>query len=113
MRRAGFSILLVLSTFTLIFTLPAGLSLSAQGDIVFSRKPELGKEPPPSVFPHWVHRIRFKCHVCHDAIFKMKKGANPITMEALTDGRYCAVCHNGSISWPVAFETCERCHVRP
>jgi len=113
MRRVVFTILLVLLTFAFTFTLSVGLSLSAQGDIVFSRKPDLGNSPPPAFFPHWTHRVRFKCYVCHDAIFKMNKGANPITMEALTAGKYCAVCHNGSISWPVAFETCERCHVRP
>jgi len=28
---------------------------------------------PPVVFPHWFHRIRFKCKVCHEEIFLMSR----------------------------------------
>lgn len=81
------------------------------GDIVFSRKTAGADEIPPAVFPHWVHRINFKCYVCHDAIFQMKAGANgPITMDAIQEGKFCGVCHNGKIAFPVGFDTCDRCH---
>ncbi len=99
-------ILVLLLTATLIV-----MGQSAPGDIVFSRK-DGGGGTPPAVFPHWFHRIRFKCYVCHDAIFQMKQGANKVTMDAIMKGEYCGRCHNGDIAWSVAFETCNRCHVQ-
>ena len=60
------------------------------------------------VFPHWFHRIRFKCKVCHEDIFKMKRGANNITMRRIMEGEVCGVCHNGQIAWEALY--CERCH---
>ena len=39
----------------------------------------------PVVFPHWFHRIRFRCKVCHaDLGFKFKAGGNKITMAKIT-----------------------------
>lgn len=60
------------------------------------------------VFPHWFHRIRFKCKVCHENIFIMKKGANNISMRRIMEGEACGVCHNGQIAWEALY--CERCH---
>ena len=80
------------------------------GDIVFKRPGGAAGEMPPAIFPHWVHRIRFKCYVCHDAIFQMKAGANPITMDAVRQGQFCGACHDGKTAFPVSFETCGRCH---
>ena len=80
------------------------------GDIVFTRKGGEGGIPP-SIFPHWVHRIRYKCYACHDSHFKMKAGANDITMDAIAEGKYCGVCHDGKTAWAVSFQTCNRCHV--
>ena len=35
----------------------------------------------PVIFPHWFHRIRFRCKVCHaDLGFKFKAGGNDINM---------------------------------
>ena len=63
----------------------------------------------PVVFPHWYHRIRFRCKVCHaDLGFKFKAGGNKITMAKIIDGQYCGACHNGEISWSV--ENCGMCH---
>ncbi len=45
---------------------------------------------PPVVFPHWRHRIRFKCSTCHPDIFEMKKGANGLSMDAIRQGEFCA-----------------------
>lgn len=83
---------------------------AVEGDIVFQRKGGGERELPPAVFPHWVHRIRFKCYVCHDAIFKMKAGANRVTMDAIQEGKFCGVCHDGKTAFSVSFETCSRCH---
>jgi len=60
------------------------------------------------IFPHWFHRIRFKCKVCHENIFIMKRGHNNISMRRIMEGEACGVCHNGQIAWEALY--CERCH---
>jgi c(7)-type cytochrome triheme protein len=77
------------------------------GDIVMNREAERA-EMPPVIFPHWFHRIRFKCKVCHDDIFVMKAGANEVTMIKIIKGEYCGKCHNGRIAWAPLY--CDRCH---
>ena len=63
----------------------------------------------PVVFPHWFHRIRFRCKVCHaDLGFKFKAGGNKITMAKIINGQFCGACHNGKIAWSVA--NCNMCH---
>ena len=63
----------------------------------------------PAVFPHWFHRIRFRCKVCHaDLGFKFKAGGNKITMAKIINGRFCGACHNGEVAWSV--ENCAMCH---
>jgi len=69
-----------------------------------------GKDIPPATFPHWFHRIRFKCSSCHESLFRMKAGSNPITMTAMRRGEFCASCHDGEIAWEIGFLTCVRCH---
>lgn len=80
------------------------------GDIKFTRKGTGTEDIAPAIFPHWVHRLQFKCYVCHDAIVVMKAGANPITMDAIEKGKYCGVCHNGKTAFQATFDTCARCH---
>lgn len=64
----------------------------------------------PVIFPHWFHRIRFRCKVCHHELgFIMRVGANNITMSDIIEGKFCGMCHNGEIAWSV--ENCDRCHV--
>ena len=62
----------------------------------------------PVIFPHWFHRLRFTCNVCHPDIFRMKAGSNDIKMEDIIEGRFCGKCHNGEIAWSV--DNCHRCH---
>jgi c(7)-type cytochrome triheme protein len=63
----------------------------------------------PAVFPHWFHRIRFRCKVCHaDLGFKFKAGGNEINMLKIIDGQFCGACHNGEIAWSI--ENCNICH---
>lgn len=63
----------------------------------------------PVVFPHWFHRVRFRCKVCHaDLGFAFKAGGNDINMLKIFDGEYCGACHNGQIAWGV--ENCALCH---
>ena len=63
----------------------------------------------PVVFPHWFHRIRFRCKICHgDLGFAFKAGGNDINMVKIIDGQYCGACHNGDVAWSI--ENCELCH---
>ncbi len=63
----------------------------------------------PVVFPHWFHRIRFRCKVCHLELgFEMRVGSNNITMDEISQGKFCGECHNGEIAWSV--ENCDLCH---
>ena len=63
----------------------------------------------PAIFPHWFHRIRFRCKVCHaDLGFQFKAGGNEITMLKIIDGQFCGACHNGEVAWSV--ENCDLCH---
>jgi c(7)-type cytochrome triheme protein len=78
------------------------------GDIVINNySDEAGMRP--AVFPHWFHRIRFRCKVCHaDLGFKFQAGGNEIDMLKIIDGEFCGACHNGEVAWSV--ENCNLCH---
>lgn len=67
---------------------------------------------PPARFPHWVHRIRYQCKVCHMNIFEPTAGANVIRMADISKGQACGKCHNGTIAFKAGFGECQRCHVR-
>lgn len=87
----------------------AGVPAMAEyADVVLNRYAE--KEGMrPVVYPHWFHRIRFRCKVCHGELgFEMRAGANDVTMADIIDGRFCGMCHNGEIAWSV--ENCDLCH---
>jgi c(7)-type cytochrome triheme protein len=78
------------------------------GDVVINNYAD-GAGMRPVVFPHWFHRIRFACKVCHaDLGFKFKAGGNEITMAKIIDGQFCGACHNGDVAWSI--ENCNMCH---
>lgn len=91
----------------LAMALPAS-SHAEYGDVVINNfSDDAGMRPV--VFPHWFHRIRFRCKVCHaDLGFKFQAGGNEISMLNIIDGEYCGACHNGDIAWSV--ENCNLCH---
>ena len=61
------------------------------------------------VFPHWFHRIRFRCKVCHSELgFKMRAGANLVQMNDIINGKFCGMCHNGQVAWTP--DRCDLCH---
>ncbi len=66
---------------------------------------------PPSIFPHWIHRINYRCDACHDRLFKMELGATEISMDLMKSGKSCGACHNGKAAFEVSFQSCNRCHV--
>lgn len=84
-------------------------SASAEyGDIVINNYSDKA-DMRPVIFPHWFHRIRFRCKICHaDLGFKLQAGANKINMLNLINGEYCGACHNGEVAW--SLDNCELCH---
>ncbi|MBS1157715.1 MAG: hypothetical protein H6R15_134 [Proteobacteria bacterium] len=90
-----------------LFLQPVALR-AEYGDVVINRQAEKNGMRPV-VFPHWFHRIRFRCKVCHAELgFKMRAGSNPITMTDIIEGRFCGACHNNDIAWSP--ENCDLCH---
>ena len=97
----------------ILLALPLVLAFDRQvaaeyADVVLNRNSD--KEGVrPVIYPHWFHRIRFQCRVCHSEMgFEMRVGANNVTMEEIIDGKFCGACHNGEIAWSV--ENCDLCH---
>jgi c(7)-type cytochrome triheme protein len=92
-----------------VVALGAGREAAAEyADVVLNRLSEQN-DVRPVIFPHWFHRIRFRCKVCHNELgFKMRAGANEITMGKIIDGQYCGLCHNDEVAWGV--DNCNLCH---
>lgn len=89
----------------LFFAAPAP---AEYGDIVINNYSDAAGMRPV-IFPHWFHRVRFRCKVCHaDLGFQFKAGGNEINMLKVIDGQYCGACHNGELAWGV--ESCNLCH---
>ena len=86
----------------------AGPAQAEYGDVVLNKRSD--KEGVrPVVFPHWFHRIRFRCKVCHSELgFKMRAGANDVLMADIVDGKFCGMCHNDKVAWGAA--NCDLCH---
>lgn len=101
--RAGLLLLLLVVCF-----LDTSDVSAEYGDVVINRQAEKNGMRPV-IFPHWFHRIRFRCKVCHAELgFKMRAGSNTITMTDIIEGRFCGACHNNDIAWSP--ENCDLCH---
>lgn len=92
-----------------VVSLASGREAVAEyADVVLNRLSEQN-DVRPVIFPHWFHRIRFRCKVCHSEFgFEMRAGANEITMGKIIDGQYCGLCHNDEVAWGV--DNCNLCH---
>ena len=89
----------------LVVALPAW---AEYGDVVLDRN-STKQGVRAVVFPHWFHRIRFRCKVCHSELgFKMRAGANLVQMSDIINGKFCGMCHNGQVAWSP--ERCDLCH---
>jgi len=100
---------LALGLLIIMTILPVASVLAVYGDIVFRVEDE-SRGVAATVFPHWAHRVRYKCYACHNDLFEMEEDANAITMKAIEAGEYCGACHNGKTAWGIGFDTCNRCH---
>lgn len=68
------------------------------------------------IFPHWSHRARYTCRVCHqDLGFSMRSGDTGITRSQYVSGKYCGACHNGVTAFSVRdgrVRHCDKCHTK-
>lgn len=86
----------------------AGEVRAEYGDVVMNQYSDAAGMRPV-VFPHWFHRVRYSCKVCHsDLGIKLEAGGTGINMLKIIDGAYCGACHNGNAAWSV--ERCDLCH---
>jgi c(7)-type cytochrome triheme protein len=88
--------------------LAAGPAVAEYGDVVLNKRAQAAGVRPV-VFPHWFHRMRFRCKVCHSELgFQMRAGGNDVLMADIIDGKFCGMCHNDKIAWGPA--NCDLCH---
>lgn len=105
-KRLRTAILIVVGALAIFAT--AHEALAEYGDVVINNYSDAAGIRPV-VFPHWFHRMRFRCKVCHsDLGIKFAAGGNDINMLKIIDGQFCGACHNGNVAWAV--ENCELCH---
>jgi c(7)-type cytochrome triheme protein len=98
----------VIMIFSAVLFVDINEARAEYGDVVINNYSDAAGMRPV-VFPHWFHRIRFRCKVCHaDLGFKFQAGGNEINMVKIIDGQFCGACHNGDIAWSV--ENCNLCH---
>ena len=71
-----------------------------------------GKGAGKVIFSGKVHADKgLKCADCHPAIFKMKKGADAMTMKDINEGKFCGTCHNGTKAFSSKDPAnCAKCH---
>jgi c(7)-type cytochrome triheme protein len=95
--------------------IPPNGSPEHYGNVVFRKKSKKAGIAPV-VFPHWAHRAKYTCRVCHFELqFNMRRGDSGITRAGNLAGHYCGTCHNGKIAFTVKDgqpRNCERCHMK-
>ncbi len=104
MKKLFVFALVVVVTFAMAvsaFAVPAGKTVEFDG-----------KGAGKVVFDGKMHADKgLKCAECHPAIFKMKKGADAITMKDMNDGKSCGTCHNGTKAFSSKdAASCAKCH---
>ena len=100
--------MIMIAAAALVAWLAPNSAYAEYGDVVINNYSDKAGVRPV-VFPHWFHRARFTCKVCHaDLGFKFKAGGNDINMLKIIDGQFCGACHNGDVAWSI--ENCNICH---
>jgi len=61
------------------------------------------------VFSHEAHTGMFGCDSCHPDLFTPGPGNKKVSMDAMSEGKSCGACHDGSTAFSVE-ENCESCH---
>jgi len=80
----------------------------ASAPAVYKAPEVLGKGSTAVRFNHETHIAQSRCNDCHPRLFKIKKGANRITMTDHGRNRYCFGCHDGRKTF--SSNDCSRCH---
>ena len=105
--RSGFS--------KLIQMMPSDGPPERYGNVAL-RNRSTKKGMSPVIFPHWSHRDKYTCTVCHvDIGFSMIRGGSEITRGDNLAGRFCGACHDGKTAFTVRYEKtkhCDRCHLK-
>jgi len=96
-------------------TMPANGPFWKYGNVVMKRRSKKAGMAPV-VFPHWVHRARYTCRVCHMELeFSMRSGGTGITRKQYLAGNFCGACHDGKTAFSVRdgdSPQCVRCHLK-
>ncbi|MDT8421026.1 MAG: cytochrome c3 family protein [Desulfuromonadales bacterium] len=94
-------------------TIPPNGPFETYGNTILRPPPKRGSMDPV-IFPHWSHRARYDCRVCHlELKFSIYKGETRITRKRNLAGRYCGACHDGKTAFTVRDNSlCTRCHHR-
>ena len=85
-----------------VFAVPSGKTVEfdakGAGKVVFSGKIHADKG--------------LKCADCHQSgLFKMKKGADALSMKEMEAGKFCGACHNGTKAFSAKeAANCDKCH---
>lgn len=101
--------------FVLALALVASLAIAVSAFAVpAGRKIEFEAKGGPGkvIFDGQMHAGKgLKCSECHPGVFKMKKGADAITMKDINEGKFCGTCHNGTKAFSAKDATnCGKCH---
>ncbi len=100
--------IMVLSVLTICL-----LSLTSANAVPSGKTVEfMPKDAGKVLFDGAVHAKKgLTCADCHPALFKMKKGADAITMKDMEAGKFCGACHNGTRAFNVKDAgNCTKCH---
>lgn len=113
MRKSNMAVFLILLICSLMYFQTSKVEADKDGgDIIFKDTKKLS----PVLFSHKVHaKAGNKCEDCHDKIFQKKAGSadkdNALNMDALKEGQFCGVCHDGDKAFRTDKE-CKKCHVK-
>ncbi len=102
MKRSMILVLVVMVTFVLA---GSAFAVAPGKTVEFD-----GKGAGKVTFTGDAHKAA-KCNECHPAIFKMKKGADALTMKDMNGGKFCGACHNGTKAFDLKDKAnCGKCH---
>jgi c(7)-type cytochrome triheme protein len=92
-------------------TIPPNGPFETYGNTALRPPPKKGSMDPV-YFPHWSHRARYDCRVCHlELKFSIYKGETRISRRKNLAGKYCGACHDGKTAFAVKDNAlCSRCH---
>lgn len=85
---------------------------NAYGTVLMDRLTRDSATTKPVLFPHWVHRMKYNCTVCHNELkVPLKARTQDLKHSEMDSGKHCGVCHDGKSTFATNSEKdCFRCH---